>query len=110
MMNPDDRNQPINYTDPIAAKIQQRRYQILVHSYLYYELNTTIVSDSKWSEWAVELANLQVENPELAELVIFASAFRGFDGSSGYDLPYMNGKIVEIGNWLLKITSQDKNN
>lgn len=102
------KEEPINYTNPIAAKIQQRRFQILVHSYLYYDLDNSIISDDQWSEWAVELANLQVSNPELAKQVIFADAFWKFDGSSGYNLPYRDPQIVAIGDRLLKITEKER--
>ena len=72
----------------IAEKIQQRRYQMLVHSYIYYELNENIVSDSKWSSWATELARLQNDFPEIAKQVYYAKDFEGWDGSSGAFLDY----------------------
>ena len=74
----------------IAEKIQRRRYQMLVHSYIYYELNENIISDSLWSKWAVELADLQSNYPAVAERVIYAEDFAGWDGSSGAFLTYVN--------------------
>lgn len=88
----DDR--PITYDNEVAAKIQQRRYQVLIHSLLYYDCDVTVVSDRQWQEWAQELVKLQTDNPEIAEQVIFADAFRNFDASSGFDLPYRDGQIV----------------
>ena len=67
----------------IAEKIKQRRRQMLVHSYIYYELDTNIVSDSTWSRWAVELAKLQEQYPDIASEVEFAEEFKDWDGSSG---------------------------
>lgn len=93
---------PINYDDPIAAKIQQRRYQILVHSLLYYDLDMNLVSDAKWAEWAKELAQLQNSHPDIASCVIFAEAFKGFDASTGYNLPYRDAQVVNIAYRLLK--------
>lgn len=87
---------PITYDDPIAAKIQQRRYQILVHSLLYYELDITLVSDVKWAEWAQELVKLQTAHKDIASRVIFAEAFKSFDGSTGYNLPYNDEQVVNI--------------
>lgn len=86
----------------IAAKIQQRRYQMLVHSLLYYELNINLVSDSKWSEWAEELVQLQKQYPEISETVIFSEAFKTFDGSTGFDLPFRDEQIVNIAYRLLR--------
>ena len=93
---------PIIYDDPIAAKIHRRRYQILVHSLLYYELDMNLVSDAKWAEWAKELSDLQTAHPDIASRVIFSDAFKGFDGSTGFHLPYTDEQILTIAQRLLK--------
>ena len=93
---------PITYDDPIAAKIQQRRYQILVHSLLYYDLDMNLVPDAKWAEWGKELVELQTAHPDIASRVIFAEAFKGFDASTGFNLPYRDEQIVNIAYRLLK--------
>lgn len=72
----------------IAEKIQQRRLQMLVHSYIYYELNDNIVSDEKWMQWAHELADLQREHPEIAKTVKYSRTFEGWDGSTGFHLAF----------------------
>lgn len=93
---------PINYDEPVAAKIQQRRYQILVHSLLYYELDFTLVPDNQWAIWAKELVELQTSHPSISSQVIFAEAFKGFDGSTGFYLPYKDAQVVNIAYRLLK--------
>lgn len=93
---------PVNYDNSTAAKIQQRRYQILVHSLLYYELDVNLVPDAKWAEWAKELAELQNNYPDIASRVIFADAFKGFDASTGFHLPFRDEQIVNIAYRLLK--------
>lgn len=93
---------PVIYDDEVAALIQQRRYQILVHSLLYYELDINLVPDAKWAEWAKELAQLQEVHPNISSQVIFADAFKGFDGSTGFHLPYKDEQIVNIAYRLLK--------
>lgn len=93
---------PVNYDDPLAAKIQQRRYQILVHSLLYYELDMNLIPDSQWSSWAAELAQLQIDHPDIASRVIFAESFKGFDGSTGFNLPFRDEQVVNIAYRLLK--------
>lgn len=93
---------PVNYDDEIAAKIQQRRYQILVHSLLYYDLDINFVPDAKWAEWAKELVSLQNAHPNIASRVIFADAFKGFDASTGFNLPYHDEQVVNIAFRLLK--------
>lgn len=87
----------------IAEKIKRKRYQMLVHSYIYYELDKNIISDSKWSEWAVELANLQKQYPEIAKRVDYAEDFEDWDGSSGAFLTYADKpEIVNIARRLLQ--------
>lgn len=98
---PEPAKEFITYGNRVAAKIQQRRYQILVHSLLYYELDMNLVSDSLWSAWAIELAELQRQHPDIADKVIFADAFKDFDSSSGFDLPYRDEQIVNIAYRLL---------
>ena len=74
----------------IAEKIQRRRYQMLVHSYIYYELDNNIISDSQWSQWATELAELQSKYPDIANQVIYAEDFEDWDGSTGAFLNFKN--------------------
>lgn len=93
---------PIAYDDPVAEKIQRRRYQMLVHSLLYYDLDMNLIPDHKWAEWAQELVSLQEAHPDVASRVIFAEAFKGFDGSTGFHLPYRDEQIVRIAFRLLK--------
>lgn len=93
---------PVNYDDPTAEKIQRRRYQVLVHSLLYYELDINLISDRQWQDWAQELAALQDAHPDIASRVIFAEAFKGFDGSTGFNLPYRDEQVVRIAYRLLK--------
>ena len=95
----------VTQANEVAAKIQQRRYQILVHSLIYYELDMNLVPDAKWSEWAAELVSLQTKYPDAANTVIFANAFKDFDGSTGFDLPYRDEQIVNIAYRLLMASS-----
>lgn len=99
---------PLNYTNPIASKILQRRLQILVHSYIYYELDDNIISDNMWSKWAMELVKLQKDNPIIASKLPYTKDFLEFDGSTGFNLPYKNKEIIERANRLLRW--RDENN
>lgn len=96
-------------TTEVRAKILRRRLQILVHSYLYYVRDINLVSDETWSSWAQELCSLQEAFPEIADRVDYAEAFRDFDPSTGYDLPYRNPEIVRKAEYLLRIEEEKKN-
>ena len=56
---------------------------MLVHSYIYYELNENIVSDATWSKWAKELQELQERYPKESAEVEEYDQFKDWDGSSG---------------------------
>jgi hypothetical protein len=89
-------------THRIAALIQRKRYQILVHSYLYYECNDPLISDDAWSKWAVQLDELQKKYPDIAKTVCFAEEFKDFDPSTGYNLDYRQEQISNIAERLLR--------
>lgn len=89
------------YIQTVEEKILQRRYQMLVHSYLYYELGESLVSDSTFDKWANELVELQESYPEEAEKVRYHRDFQDFDGSTGYDLPYDRPEVIKKAHQLL---------
>ena len=70
---------PTETHNEIFNKIRQRRYQLLVHSLLYYELDINLVDDNTWTRWAHELVQLQEEYPEEANKVTFSEAFKNFN-------------------------------
>ena len=68
-----------------SEKIKQRRNQMLIHSYLYYHLDTSIISDDQWQAWANELVDLQKQYPN--ECTYYNKSFKDWDGSTGMHLP-----------------------
>ena len=78
----------------IAEKIQQRRYQILIHSCLYYHLNQNVISDKQWDTWARELRDLQNEYPDISSQVILYDEFKDWDASTGAFLPITLSWVV----------------
>ena len=94
----------------IKEKIKQRRLQILIHSYIYYELDQNIVSDEKWNKWAHELVELQKKYPEESKSTIYYEEFKDFDGSTGMDLSYPDDFIVNRANYLLAMKNSLKPN
>ena len=88
----------------IAEKIQQRRYQMLVHSCLYYHLNQNIISDKQWDEWARELRDLQNQFPEISKQVTLYEYFKDWDASTGAFLPLNDEWVVAKAQKLLHIT------
>jgi hypothetical protein len=73
--------------EQIMELIKRRRRQLTVHSFGYYRLNDSIISDHTFDAWSNELVKLQREHPELAKKVELHEYFHDFDGSTGYHLP-----------------------
>lgn len=88
-------------TEEIIELINRRKRQILVHSFLYYQMNTNIISDHTFDKWSSELAMLLLKYPEESKQTVYYDEFKEFDGSSGYDLPYYYPNIQQIGLSLL---------
>ena len=64
--------------------ILRRRIQLAVHSYIYYQLNDNLVSDSTWQAWANELMDLQAFNPDYTD--DYDQWFEDWDGTTGFHL------------------------
>lgn len=91
----------------IADRIQRLRYQILVHSCIYYKLHTNLVEDYQWDRWARELVELQKAYPHISEKVRLYDAFADFDASTGFDLPIDEEWVIRKAKWLIE-RRQDK--
>lgn len=88
--------------DPIRSLILKRRLQVLVHSAIYYKLDTSLISDQQWQEWSQELIELQEEYPYISSRVQYYKDFKDFDGTSGYELPITNPEIMEKAMQLIR--------
>ena len=80
--------------------IQRRRLQLLVHSCIYYELDSNVIDDRTWDKWAKELVDLQHRYPELAKQVIWHDAFKDWDASTGAFLPLKDEWVMRKAMWL----------
>ncbi len=90
------------YDRPIKEVINQRRRQLIVHSVLYYRMNTNIVSDHDFDRWCKELVDLQMMYPKESSEVPFAEEFKDFDGSTGFHLasiPWGQEKAQQLLNY-----------
>lgn len=70
-----------------GAFIRQRRTLLLIHSYLYYHKNVSVVSDQVWQGWANDLAILQYTFPQETTQNFYDDAFIDWTGATGFDLP-----------------------
>lgn len=73
------------YWSPTLRISFLQRY-ILVHSILYYEMDTSIISDKEFDDNARQLVSLQSEFSEHAAKSDYWYIFYDFDASTGFHL------------------------
>ena len=91
------------------TKIEMLEQWVLVHSFIYYEMDMPIVSDYQFDHNAHQLAKALAKYPEAAQRSRYAYCFEGFDGSTGHHLYNKltkedKGRISGTGLFLLNIT------
>lgn len=69
-------------------KVEALQRYVLVHSVLYYEMNTSVISDKRFDRVSRLLADkIQKFGPKKIASTQYGYAFKDFDGSTGFDLP-----------------------
>lgn len=90
-MGPNKDTVQLNNKEDIANLMKRRRFQILVHSYIYYKLNDNIISNVVFDKWAEELIELQKKYPDLSKNIELYDVFSDFtDISDAARLPLDN--------------------
>ena len=76
----------VYWTDKMKIDFFQR--VVLIHSYLYYEKDTTLWSDKKYDEVVKQLTIIQKQKTEqwIKQNTQYGYCFYDFDGSTGFDL------------------------
>lgn len=87
-----------------AERVRQLRLNMMVHSYLYYKLDTQIISDHQWQAMADELTARQADHYPV--IGCYDDAFRDWDGSTGYHLPF-DAWTINKAQYLLRITGRE---
>ena len=67
--------------------IQRHRIRLLIWSKLYYDMDTTVVSDKVFDEVGRELVKLQEKYPDISKIVAYAEEFQDWDATTGFHLP-----------------------
>lgn len=68
-----------------CKRIKHLRSLLLIHSYIYYRLDTSVVSDHQWQHWADELVRLQADHG--IRHGWYDNAFSDWRGDTGCHLP-----------------------
>lgn len=73
-----------NFT--IQDKIELLERSILVHSYIYYELNENVLADYKYDRNTRQLLSLKREYPDIFKKSRYFEYFTDFESGTGFDL------------------------
>lgn len=87
----------------ILSNINRRERQILVHSYLYYELGENLISDFEYDKIGKDLAQFKILHPEIFKQSKYYNEFKNFgedDGTgcictSAYDIPHNQIETID---------------
>lgn len=96
-------------------KISALQRFILVHSILYYELDSSLITDKMFDENAKQLVKMQFEFRNDAVNSDYWYVFFDFDGSTGFDLfSRLNKKdrkyLTHIAQYILSQSKREKLN
>lgn len=90
-------------SDSIKELIRRRRGQMLLHSCLYYELDSPVISDHQWQDWANELEKLQNDNPDCKKIGYFDWEFRDWSGTTGAHLNHRHPVVYAKAKRLIEL-------
>lgn len=92
-----------------ATKVSYLQRRVIVHSILYYELDSPIITDEQYNTLSLQLVQMmkEVSKEELKETTYWYCMY-DFDGSTGFDLfGRLNSKdqhyLMELSNSILKL-------
>ena len=89
--------------EQIKELITRRRRQVLVHSCIYYNYDTNIITDEQFDKFCNELIKLQKEFPNLAEQCAYHEEMKKLSHASGFDLPYNMIDIRTKAQYLMQL-------
>lgn len=101
----------MRFSNPYMSKalmIGTLQRHILVHSFLYYEMDTSVISDVEFDDISRQLVKMQNKFPEEAKRSQYWYVFSDFDGSTGFDLYHRLNKedkrrIMQVAWRVLKL-------
>ena len=84
---------------------------MLIHSCIYYRLDSSVISDHEWMSRAQRLAKVQdaVKTAKgHCNIGFYDEAFADWDGSSGFQLPLADPWVVDKSRYILELSERVK--
>lgn len=70
----------------IKTRIEYIQRKIIISCIVYYQLNSTIMTDNEYTTICKQLKELQNENPNITKETKYYYVFKDFDVSTGFDI------------------------
>lgn len=70
----------------VEAQIDFYCRRILVHSIIYYQMDSNVITDGKYDAMSKLLVRLLQGNRDKLENCYYGEVFKDFDGNTGFDL------------------------
>lgn len=89
------------YQQSEGERIKQLRSNMLVHSFIYYKMGTSIISDDTWQDLAEELVYLQTKD-DYPKIGWYDDEFKDWNGTTGFHLPqdpWVTHKAFQLLGW-----------
>jgi hypothetical protein len=90
----------------VTTRIQTLQRWILVHSFIYYDLNSSIVPDHMFDDNSRQLAYFKKKRPLDWKRAKYSYAMKDFDGGTGYGfvdkLNYEDRLLIERDAYYIK--------
>jgi NAD-dependent DNA ligase len=82
--------------------------KLIIHSIIYYDYNTNIISDKEYDKCAKELEFLLNENNSIVSECYYHECLKDYSSATGFDLKYKlteeHKKYLEhLAGWVLKL-------
>ena len=94
----------MSYKPSLEENVKRLRINIMIHSYLYYVLNESVIDDILYDKMCMDLVEHQ---KSLKVIGLYDDLFKDWDGSTGYHLCY-DGYIIDKANYILHLVEKMK--
>lgn len=88
----------------LNEEVQQLRICLAFHSYIYYEIGTSVIPDNKWDVWALRLKVLQDRYGDSYDIK-YDDWFKDWDGTTGFllcSIPGLRQSVKKVYPELIK--------
>lgn len=95
------------------TKISYLQRRVIVHSLIYYVMDSSVITDKQFDAIAYQLVDMQKSDPRAFEQSTYYYAMNDFDGSTGFDIPsrlteYDREYLTKIAGHVLRLYKDSK--